>query len=172
MHKLAALVPLLGWFYVTLFGLVVTMAVLPKQWKQLLYKIFFVGFATYALFLSLQAFRDELTLFPLSRKSFFDTFEQKISYESGEYYQMYYHRFRPYIHRGEVVNLLKVSSREYHYARMYLFPASVSQVSAVPRDSVLVILGEGDLKNLVGAEVLATYGGKSLVKTKESTNDQ
>lgn len=172
MRKLTALVPLLGWFYFSLFGFALAMIVLPKSWKRLVYRIFFSGFALYALFLSLQAFRDEVLQFPLSQKSFYDTFEQKISYQSGEYYQMYYRAFRPYIHGGESVNLLNVSPREYYYARMYLFPADVAQVSTIPNDSVLVILGEGDLKNLVGAKVLATYAGKYLVKTKEISNDQ
>lgn len=169
MNKLTALVPLLGWFYFSLLGFVLAMILLPKSWKRLVYKIFFVGFATYALFLSLQAFRDETLQFPLSQKSFYDTFEQKISYQAGEYYRMYYQAFRPYVHGGEIVNLLNVSPREFYYARMYLFPADVSQVSTIPNDSVLVILGEGDLKNLVGAKVFATYRGKYLVQTKGAT---
>ena len=171
MHKLAALIPLLGWFYFCLLGFVAAMVLLSKSWKRLVYKIFFAAFAIYALFLSLQGFHDELLQFPVSRKSFFDTFEQKISYESGEYYQMYYRSFRPYIHYGETVNMLNVSTREYYYARMYLFPADVSQVSTVPKNSTLVIVGKGDLKSMAGAEVLATYAGKYLVKTEEVLND-
>lgn len=172
MHKLAALVPLLGWFYFCLFGFVLAMILLPKLWKRWLYRIFFAGFALYAVFLSLQSFRDEVLQFPLSQKSFYDTFEQKISYQSGEYYRMYYRAFRPYVHGGESVNLLNVSPREYYYARMYLFPADVAQVNTVPKNSALAIVGEGDLKRIEGAKVLATYAGKYLIKTKESPNDQ
>ncbi len=171
MHKLAALVPLLGWFYFSLFGFVLAMILLPKSWKRSVYKIFFASFVIYALFLSLQSFRDEVLQFPLSQKSFYDTFEQKISYQAGEYYRMYYRTFRPYVHGGEIVNMLNVSTREFYYARMYLFPADVSQVSTIPNDSVLAIVGEGDLKHIVGTKVLATYATKSLVKTKELPND-
>jgi len=170
-HKLAALVPLLGWFYFSLLGFMVAMILLPKSWKRLVYKIFFAGFALYALFLSLQGFRDEALQFSVSQRSFYDTFEQKISYQSGEYYHMYYRTFRPRVHRGEIVNLLKVSSREYLYARMYLFPADVSQADSIPKDSGLAIVGKGELKGLKGSEVLATYADKYLIRTKEQSND-
>ena len=132
---------------------------------------YFLRFCNICVIFIVTIASDEVLQFPLSQKSFYDTFEQKISYQAGEYYRMYYRTFRPYVHGGEIVNMLNVSTRAFYYARMYLFPADVSQVSTIPNDSVLAIVGEGDLKHIVGTKVLATYATKSLVKTKELPND-
>ena len=164
-----ALIPLLGWFYLSLAGFFVAMLLLPKKMKVFVHKIFLLGFGCYALFLSLGFLRDEAAQFQVSLRSFHDTFHQKNIYEAGSYFNLYHDFFRPYVGFGDLVNLLNVPTREFYYARMYLFPAGVMQVQEAPSDSVLMIAPLEDAKHIVNAIGIATHSGKVLLRTPGST---
>ncbi|MBI5151207.1 MAG: hypothetical protein HZA34_01405 [Candidatus Pacebacteria bacterium] len=165
MHKLLALFPLLGWFYVSIFVFVV-FEYMTKYRFHLIRRIFYGTFGLYAVILSLFNLQAEVQLYAETKKTLFDRFEQKISYESGTYYNTYYRVFRPLVHRGQVVHLLNVSAREYHYARMYLFPSSVVISETLPKSPSLAVVNTSTYASLKQVRVLGQSGDKYLIQTE------
>ncbi|KKR15417.1 MAG: hypothetical protein UX00_C0005G0003 [Microgenomates group bacterium GW2011_GWB1_45_17] len=168
MHKLAALVPLLGWFYFTIGGYAI-FSWITKDKFSFMKRVFFVVFGLYATMLSFQSLRSEVMLYKETRKTLFDTFYQKISYEAGTYYDMYYHAFRLAMPNGKyVIHLEDVPTRELHYARMYLYPDSVFIVDHVPAVAGNFGIVRESTKSAIvkQSDTILIYGGKQLIRVK------
>lgn len=166
MHKLLALIPLLGWFYLSIIFFVM-FEYITKHKFYVVRKIFYGLFGLYAILLALFNLQAEVKLYAETKKTLFDRFEQKISYETGTYYNTYYRVFRPLVHRGQVVHLLNVSTREYHYARMYLFPATVVISEILPQSSYLAVVNTSTYESLKYVRVLGQSGDKYLIQAEE-----
>jgi hypothetical protein len=162
MHKLAALLPLLGWFYITIgiFVLVVWILGRRLKWLETVYYFFF---ALLALIFMARSLFDEFALYNTSKITLNDSFEQKIANEAGGYYQTYYLELRPALGSQAVVTLPNVDVREFYYARMFLYPANVL-MSDMP-DTQLSIVDTSSLDRFTRAfHVLKKGTVKSLIK--------
>jgi len=163
MHKLSALLPLLGWFYLLLGGYA-ALRVCTRGKLQSFFDVCMFGFIVVmsAPFIW-NSITFETAQYQTSMKSFWVPFEQKIAHEAGEYYDLYYGAFHPHVKQGDVVNILGVSTREYHYARMYMYPAFLLQVDALPQGEFTAIVNKENMKMYPHTRVRAQYGGKYLI---------
>ncbi len=164
MQKLNALLPLLGWFYISLLIYALLRLLIKGELRKTIDAVFFVGIGLVSIYNIGMNVWDEIALVPFSMKSFYVPFEQKIDHEAGDYYGLYYVSFHPHVQRGEIVNLVGVGSREFHYARMYLFPASVVQVDKLPEAPYVAVVGDSEVKRLKTAKVRATFRGRNLIE--------
>lgn len=147
MHKLEALIPLLGWFYITLFAFVLITWLLRGRfaWLQ---KLYYLVFGAMALMLAGQSLLDEAKLFPVTKKTLLSSSEQKIINEDGGFYASYYLDLRPAVSKGVNISLPNVDIREYYYARMYLYPAHI--VADETQDTTQTIIDTGSLDHFPG----------------------
>lgn len=164
MQKLNALFPLLGWFYISLFIYALLRVITKGELRKAIDAVFFVAIGIASLYNIGLNIQEELAFIPFSMKNFYTPFEQKIAHEAGDYYDMYYLAFHPYVKRGEIVNLISASSREFHYARMYLFPATVVQVDKLPEAPYIAMVGDDALKQLKTAKVRTAFHGRNLIE--------
>ena len=164
MQKLNALLPLLGWFYISLIIYAALRVFTKGELRKIIDTAFFVVIGVVSLYNIGMNVRDEIAIVPFSMKSFYVPFEQKIDHEAGDYYGLYYVAFHSHVKRGEIVNLVGVGSREFHYARMYLFPASVVQVDKLPEAPYVAMVGDNELERLKTAKVRAAFRGRNLIE--------
>lgn len=164
MQKFNALLPLLGWFYTSLIVYALARVVIKGELRKLIDAVFFVAIGVASLYNIGLNIREELSFVPFSMLSFYTPFEQKIAHEAGDYYDMYYVVFHPHVKRGEIVNLIGANSREFHYARMYLFPATVVQVDKLPEAPYIAMVGDDTLKRLKTAKVRTAFHGRNLIE--------
>lgn len=164
MQKFNALLPLLGWFYTSLIVYAVLRMVTKGELRKIIDAVFFVVIGVASLYNIGLNIREELSFIPFSMRSFYTPLEQKIAHEAGDYYDMYYIAFHPYVKRGEIINLIGANSREFHYARMYLFPATVVQVDKLPDAPYIAMVGDDTLKALKTAKVRTAFHGRNLIE--------
>lgn len=163
-NKITALIPLLGWFYLSIIGIFLVSLALGKLFKPVLRLIFF-GFALYALFLTGQAFLEEWQQFSQERKYFFAPFEQKNTRDKGNYYQIYYQYFRPQIAKKyQVLNYVDNSTQEFLFVRMYLYPTVVIQTPNVEsRQSPYVLTAQDLLRRKGVGKVVENYQNEKFI---------
>jgi len=124
LNKLSALLPLLGWFYLSIFAIVAVRYIFPKIFKKIEWLIW-VGFGCWALVLSTRSIADEIKLYKISRETLYLSSEQKIIREIATTYEIYFKAFHQFMERGSHINVVDVSTKELYYARMYLYPAAI-----------------------------------------------
>ena len=171
--KLMALVPLLGWFYLGVAGIFALVLIfrITKHVRlgKLIEKYIFVIVGAWMLMLSIQNLNAEFELFPESKKSFKDTAESKIEHEIGGFYTKYYKAFRPYV-SGKLndVNLIGADSKEFHYARMYLYPTVVLEATSTHDGNTRYhIVPENMLGSIENYKEITRADGKVLIETPE-----
>ena len=176
MQKLQALLPLLGWFYLSIFGFAVLLLFVKLVFKHraslllnLVQKLFYIGFGLYACVLIAQSLTAEAQLWKESKKTLQEKFEQKADHEANGYYSMYFQVFR-----SKALESCKwgataqdVSAREYYYIRRYMYPSSIDINSALPKISgMCAIIGGRENKPPKGYEQIFYYEGKMLIRKK------
>ncbi len=165
MDKVQALLPLLGWFYITV-GLFVVFCWITRDRFPELKRLYYGAFGAIAFVFIMQSLVSEVQMFSLSKKTSGLTYKQKMVEESSAYFENYYEKLRPMLTKKDVVYLPNADTREYHYARAFLYPAEVL-VKPVPEGESLAILNTGDLKKFPRLfEVLQTSGDRSLIRVE------
>lgn len=133
--KILALIPLLGWFYLSILGVVLIVGALhlfhKKNLAVIIEKIVVLGIACTALILAFGNIRKEWKETQKAWKSFRDSATAKINQEVGGNYRIYYKTLRPLVKNVHDVNLIGADAREYHFARMYLYPTLVLDAQTV-----------------------------------------
>ena len=112
-NKILALFPLLGWFYITVFILAGVRYFLPKVFKKIEW-IVWLSFGVWAMVLAAQSLLDEVKLYDITKETVAKTAEEKIKLEVQSSYNIYYKTFHQYMVRGVHINIVGVSSKEYH----------------------------------------------------------
>lgn len=166
MNKLLALIPLLGWFYITVIVFVVFSWVTKRKYG-FIKKLYYGVFTALALFLAVGSLLNESKLYEVSKTTLFSPFKQKIANEAGNYYEDYYLGFHPAISRSNLIYISNISQRELFYAKMYLYPGEVL-AHAIPNIRTLVIMDTSQLKGLKRSYTLVRQSqNKSLVQLEE-----
>lgn len=163
MDKLSALVPLLGWFYLSIPVLILVGFVL-RRYFPLFARAFFIATAAYALVIAGQNYMQEFALFPEAKRIVGDPWLSKMEYISGDYYQTYFLGFRPYLKGVKHIRLYEASTREFYYVRMYLYPTGVLLVGRDDKRPGLAIMGKEDAEAFPNETAIATISGKILMK--------
>jgi hypothetical protein len=164
-NKLEALLPLLGWFYLSLSGIFLFLFVRKRQALE----SFVISMILFAwMLLSIAGLKQEILLAEQGKPRWTDSWQSKIHQEIGSMYQTYFEVFHPLVPRGALVHLFETSTLEFHVARMYLYPASVIQAGFEREYTpVYAVVGEADANKLQNGEVLARVNGKILMKLGE-----
>jgi hypothetical protein len=144
MAKVLALLPLLGWFYISLILFIGISLFLPKIWKKMKYAVF-GGILIVSTVLFFQQSIDVYKETAFAWKSVFLTNEQKIALQAGDYYKQYHQEIiRAIPANTQRIALYSVPVREYHYARMYLYPFAVENHSEVKDMGAVYLLDTKD----------------------------
>lgn len=166
MNKLQALVPLLGWFYITILVFVVFSWFTRNKFGKIK-NLYYVAFGLCAVFLTVHSLLDESKLYAITKVTLFSPFEQKAANDVGGYYDEYYVGLHPGVSRSDIIYLPDISQREFLYARMYLYPAK-ALANAVPTTRALTIIDTAQLSKLSRAyNIVKQSRSKSLVWLEE-----
>lgn len=163
MSKLLALLPLLGWFYLSLFGIIVLYYAAGK-FGAYISRLFVLGVIFLMFYLSLQDVKLEYAGYTLAVQNINKPWQRRISDELGDVYQRYYGTFHSMVPSGALVHLYGIDTREFLIARMYMYPASMIEYDFKrPLEPGYAILQKGDLKKISSARILAEKDGRVLV---------
>ncbi len=165
-NKLMLLLPLLGWFYLSILGFVILYYVFPRLRKVTTF-VYYTGFSIFAFTVMYASIPLLKPVFIDARKSNSRTVEEKISEQAGSSYKTYFKGFRPEVLKRNIyhVQFLHPSTKEFLYAKMYLYPAGVEDVSQIRNNKgELAIIGESEIKQYWDAKVLSIVDGRALVE--------
>lgn len=153
LQKFFSLLALLGWFYISVLGIVV-FSWLTKGRLGFVIKIFYLAFSLYALLIGHRALKEELVFFKEAKEFIGQPYSEKLMRDKGTYYETYYQYFRPRTREIKLLNYLQAPSRELFYARLYLYPTFVFPIQSIEeRDGSLVLIG----KNVEHTEMRKTW---------------
>ncbi|HAU99242.1 MAG: hypothetical protein UX04_C0001G0063 [Microgenomates group bacterium GW2011_GWF2_45_18] len=129
-EKLVALLPLLGWFYLSLF-VIASIAFVFRKYRNIIH----VGVLTITMICSSYliglSFFEELGLYEESVKSLRDTALSKREHESGSYYHLYHDQIRGSLPASATIQIQGLSTKEMYFARMYAYPVGIDPVATV-----------------------------------------
>lgn len=168
MHKIAALLPLLGWFYFSIVGLALGSAFFKKKYSFFV-KMLWIPFICISCVGIVQINYFEILNLPKILPTLKDASTSKIDHYVGSYRTQYLQDFFSVIQQRNIhyVSLLDVDSRELHYARMYLYPAIVNSIPSqekLPKEHKFVIVGLEKSEWIVAGRLLKVSQGKALLE--------
>ena len=163
---------LFGWFYFGSVSLALVYLFLPVQLGQKLLRLaLLVVIFVFAIPQISQAYTQEYDFYQEYKQLLNDSNEQKISYKAGDFYKTYYTEWRKHLNFPEQVALVNKSTKEFHYARMYLYPQAVIEYKTDQPLEPGLYLADMDLAPTFGdAEQIASESGKILFKVGKETN--
>jgi len=167
-NKLSALFPLLGWFYISLFGIIGVYLVAGKA-RVYIERLFVIVVVLAMSFLSIQNVSMEYGGYTQAVHNMNKSWQQKVMDEFSGTYNQYYKTFHSIVPSGALIHLYNTDTREFLIARMYLYPASVIEYGFNrPVEDGYAIMNRGDMKKVPGARILAEKDGKVLIVIGDS----
>ena len=166
-EKMITIFSLFGWFYLSIIGFAVLWYFLRGNNRKLLTKSFFIIFGIYACVLSVRSFFDEVSLLKTSRETVAFSYEKKIECQAGASFELYYNKMNEHLKNESLVYLVNQHDKDFFYARMYLYPISVQQLSSIDLNrQALYILSDTEKIFIPEKYIKAEMMGKILVDTR------
>lgn len=161
------ILPLLGWFYLSLalYGVWrVFISILSKKillsLDRLILHAILIAVAVWTVGYGVQGVVSELRDTKRTARFFFEPFEQKITQEHG--YYMLYSQLLGHLADVKRLKLVDVATQEFHMARMYLYPIAVEQAGLISVRAGDYVFASSELVKDFEWQEIAKIGARSL----------
>lgn len=166
MFEFSALLPLLGWFYLSLAGVVAGFAIFRQKFVRRLLLFPFFGMTIVGI---VATNLHDWAAASKTWKEWNQSSRSKMDNYAGTYRAQYLETFYPALKKQEVqfVSVADVDPREFLYVRMYLYPILVRSIDSKKKDQEIdrfIIVSKSSLDALPRGEVLAESEGKVLLQ--------